>query len=183
MRIISGKFRAKQIVAPANLPVRPTTDFAKTGLFNILAHKIDFEKVKLLDLCAGTGCISYEFASRGCENILAVDADTKCVKFIRDTFDKLNAIGCEVLRADAFQFLKNCNEKFDVIFADPPYDLKGTERIPQLVFENSLLNPGGLLIVEHSSANTLEGNYGKMETRKYGHVAFTFYQSEIEIEK
>lgn len=176
MRIISGKYRARQIVAPANLPVRPTTDFAKTGLFNILSNKITFENVKLLDLCAGTGCISYEFASRGCENILAIDANSKCVKFIRDTFDKLDAIGCEVVRNDVFIFLKNCTEKFDIIFADPPYDLKGTERIPQLVFENNLLNPGGLLIVEHSSSTTVEGNYGKMETRKYGHVAFTFYK-------
>lgn len=178
MRIISGKYRGKVISAPANLPVRPTTDFAKTGLFNILNNKIDYEKIKLLDLFSGTGCISYEFASRGCENILAVDVEPKCIRFINDTFEKLNAIGCEALRADAFLFLKNCHEKFDVIFADPPYDLKGTERIPQLVFENNLLNEGGLLIVEHSSSNIIESNYGKMETRKYGHVSFTFFQTK-----
>jgi 16S rRNA (guanine966-N2)-methyltransferase len=181
VRIISGKYRGKQIVAPSDLPVRPTTDFAKTGLFNILSNKIDFENVKLLDLCSGTGCISYEFASRGCENILAVDAETKCVKFINETFEKLNFIGCEALKADVFQFLKNCNEKFDVIFADPPFDLKGKERIPLLVFENKLLNENGILVLEHSSSNVIEGDFRNTETRKYGNVAFTFFENKTGI--
>lgn len=174
MRIISGKYRGKQLIAPTGLPVRPTTDFAKTGLFNILGNQIDFKAVKLLDLFSGTGCISYEFASRGCENILAVDADQRCVKFIRTTFEQLNITGSEVVRADAFLFLKNCSETFDIIFADPPYDLKGIDRIPQLVNERQLLNTDGVLILEHASE--LKTDWGEHTvTRKYGHVAFTFF--------
>jgi len=175
MRIISGKFRGKLIKAPAALPVRPTTDFAKTGLFNILNNKIDYATVKLLDLFSGTGCISYEFNSRGCTNILAVDADTKCIKFINQTFGEMDAIGCETFKSDVFLFLKNCSESFDVIFADPPFDMQLIERIPILITERKLLNKGGLLVLEHASDRVVEFDGMTKETRKYGHVSFSFY--------
>lgn len=175
MRIISGKFRGKNIVAPPNLPVRPTTDFAKTGLFNILNNKIDYDTVKLLDLFSGTGCISYEFNSRGCNNILAVDADIKCIKFINQTFGQLDAIGCETFKSDVFVFLKNCAETFDVIFADPPFDLPIIERIPQLITERNLLNKNGILVLEHASDRVVDFNGMTKETRKYGNVSFSFY--------
>ena len=175
MRIISGKFRGKNITAPPNLPVRPTTNFAKTGLFNILNNKIDYEKVKLLDLFSGTGCISYEFNSRGCTNILAVDVDVKCIKFINQTFGQLDAIGCETFKTDVFVFLKNCAETFDVIFADPPFNITLIERIPQLIAERNLLNKNGILILEHASDRTVDFSEMTRETRKYGNVAFSFF--------
>ena len=178
MRIISGRYKGKTIVAPSNLPVRPTTDFAKTGLFNILNNELDFEKCRLLDLFAGTGNISYEFFSRGCNDVTCVDADMHCTRFIMHTLEKLGCYNSDVIKSDALKYLQMCRDKYDVIFADPPYDYKLYEKIPHHVFENELLNANGLLILEHASDRKIEFENHFRETRKYGHVAFTFYQAE-----
>ncbi len=176
MRIISGLRKGKRIQAPAKLPVRPTTDFAKEALFNILNNHFDFDEVQVLDLFSGTGNISYEFASREAKDILAIDLNHACVEFINKTANQLEFFQLKVLRADAMQFLQKSKTKWDIIFADPPFDFEHTEMIPQLVFQNELLNEYGWLIVEHSVKTSFGDNDNKFDFRKYGSVCFTIFQ-------
>lgn len=178
MRIISGKYKGKRLIAPKNLPVRPTTDFAKEALFNILNNRIAFHEVSFLDLFAGTGNISFEFASRGNSNITAVDADYGCVQFIKKTSDELD-FSIQSIKSDVFSFLEKNKQTFDVIFADPPYDFDTSqfERITQLVFENKLLNKEGFLIIEHSKHTNLSEIAGHIESRRYGSSVFSFFES------
>jgi 16S rRNA (guanine966-N2)-methyltransferase len=179
VRIISGRFRGKILVAPKQLPVRPTTDFAKTGIFNILANYFDFEEVNVLDLFCGTGNISYEFGSRGCTHLVAVDENSHCVKFVSETFKKLDMPEAKTIRADVFRFLETCNTPFDIIFADPPYELETTDRIPELVFKKKLLNKDGWLIIEHQSKRKLESIIQPGETRAYGNCSFSIFKNKI----
>lgn len=178
MRIISGKYKGKRLIAPKKLPVRPTTDFAKEALFNILNNRIAFHEVSFLDLFAGTGNISFEFASRGNSNITAVDADYGCVQFIKKTSDELD-FSIHSIKSDVFSFLEKNKQTFDVIFADPPYDFDTSqfERITQLVFENKLLNKEGFLIIEHSKHTNLSEIAGHIESRRYGSSVFSFFES------
>ncbi len=166
-------------MAPRNLPVRPTTDFAKEALFNILNNRIAFHEVSFLDLFAGTGNISFEFASRGNSNITAVDADHGCIQFIKKTSDELD-FEIHTIKSDVFSFLEKNKQTFDVIFADPPYDFNTGqfERIVNLVLENKLLNTDGFLIVEHSKHTNLSAVSGHMESRRYGGSVFSFFVSE-----
>ena len=150
MRIISGKYRGRQIHTPTNLPVRPTTDFAKESLFNILNNLVDFEEISVLDLFAGTGNLSYEFFSRGAVSITAVEMDKKCVAFIERTIQLLNAESFTVIRTDVFHYLKRPYESFDIIFADPPYEMENIEEIPELIFQSQILKKDGWFILEHS---------------------------------
>jgi 16S rRNA (guanine966-N2)-methyltransferase len=177
VRIISGTYRGKIINAPASLPVRPTTDFAKTALFNILQFKVDFESVKVLDLFAGTGNISYEFFSRGSTDITCVDMNQHCVNFIRETFLKLKFEKAKVYKSDVFRFLKDHDIKYDVIFADPPFEMQQTSTIPDIIFEKKLLKPNGWLIVEHQSSDILGSTIAPDEERKYGNVGFSIYRN------
>ena len=176
MRIISGNFKGKIITAPKQLPVRPTTDFAKTGIFNILANYVDFGNISVLDLFCGTGNVSYEFGSRGSSTIIAVDDNAHCVKFVSDTFLKLNLVKAKVIRADVFRFLEKCEAKFDIIFADPPYELATTDVIPDLVMKKKLLNENGWLIIEHQSKRNLQSIFQPEEVRKYGNCAFSIFK-------
>lgn len=175
MRIISGSLRGRRIVLPTNFAARPTTDFAKESLFNVLNNHFDFESIEVLDLFSGTGGISFEFASRGCQHVLSVESNPKHVEFISQTTKKLNILQIRVLRQDAFKFLKFCKVKYDVIFADPPYDIQGVETIPEQVISRELLKPDGWLIVEHSSRVNLSGFPGYESTRNYGNVHFSFF--------
>ncbi len=177
MRIISGSHKGLRIQAPAKLPVRPTTDIAKEALFNILQHSIDFYEMNLLDLFAGTGNISYEFASRGCSSILAVDKHPACVDFIKETSKKLN-FQIDVVRADVFKYLESAYEKYDLIFADPPYDLNRIPEIAERVLKNNLLKEEGMLIIEHASVQQLNHVPGFVEDRKYGYSTFSFFSSK-----
>jgi 16S rRNA (guanine966-N2)-methyltransferase len=176
MRIISGQWRGKKIIAPKNLPVRPTTDFAKTALFNILANHFDFEDISVLDLFCGTGNISYEFASRGTENITCVDENIHCVKFIESTFEKLNVHNVNIFKTDSFMFVAATSEKYDIIFADPPFDLLNTDRLPGLIFAKEILNEGGWLIIEHQSKRKLKSHIEPDEIRAYSNCAFSIYK-------
>ena len=176
MRIISGQNRGRKIKPPQNLPVRPTTDFAKEGLFNILANRVDFESLKVLDLFAGTGNISYEFASRGAESIKSIDTNNQCVAFIRKTADEIKFDTLHSIKTDVFKYLVNAVETFDLIFADPPYDLEEAINIPDLVFENELLNEEGILIIEHSRNFSFSDHPNFVEHRKYGNVNFSFFE-------
>ncbi len=175
MRIISGKHKGRRIQPPAKLPVRPTTDVAKEGLFNILMGRIDFEGLRLLDLFAGTGNISFEFASRGASRITSVDENQKCIAFISEYAKKLDILNIWTVRADAIRFLERSYEALDLIFADPPYDFQHYERIIQLVFEKQLLNENGMLILEHGKDKDFSKIKSFREQRKYGHVMFSFF--------
>lgn len=181
IRIISGTHRGRRILAPKHLPVRPTTDFAKESLFNILGNHFDFEKIKVLDLFSGTGAISYELASRGCTKITAVDTNPHCWKFIRETTQQLGfADVIHVVKANAFSYVKNAAEQFDLIFADPPFELKTTGTLPALVFEHNLLKPGGRLVVEHPAKPGMPPSEWFLELRTYGNVNFTIYGTNEE---
>ena len=166
------------ISAPHNLPVRPTTDFAKEGLFNILNNKLDFEGLTVLDLFCGTGNIAFEFASRGARSVLSVDAHYGCVKFVKDTARQLGFDGLLTDKSDVFKFLKGHGMRYDLVFADPPYDLSNIAEIHTLVFDRQLLNDNGLLVIEHGPKTKLDGLSHFVEHRKYGNVNFSFFSLE-----
>lgn len=180
MRIIGGSLKGIRLQPPGNLPVRPTTDMAKEALFNILQNRFDLEQCKVLDLFAGTGNISLEFASRNSEKILAVDQHFGCVKWIKDTAIKHELSNLEVRKADVFKLLGQLGEKFDIIFADPPYNLATIPQIPVIVKEKDLLATDGLLVVEHQSNMRLDTQPGYIETRKYGNSSFSFFEFSAE---
>ncbi len=177
MRIISGKHKGRRITAPKKLPVRPTTDMAKEGLFNILNNLYSFNEITVLDLFSGTGNISFEFASRGTENITAVDANAGCIQFIHKGSKELD-FPIEALKMDAFTFLDRTKTQYDIIFADPPYSLQENHflKLPDLVFENKLLREDGVLIVEHSPQTQLEDHPYFQKSRKYGSSVFSFFK-------
>lgn len=176
MRIIGGKHKGRAIKTPRDLPVRPTTDFAKEALFNILNNRLDFEDLRVLDLFSGTGNISLEFASRGASAVEAVDKNFRCAAFLKSEANTLS-LPVHTIKEDVFRFLSHCSAQYDLIFADPPYDLPGIEKIPQLVFEKSLLKEGGMLIVEHGPGTKLHEEPQFAEHRKYGNVNFSFFKA------
>lgn len=175
MRIISGKFKGKKLSAPNNLPVRPTTDYAKESLFNIINNHYFFEDLAILDGFSGTGNIGYEFISRGAGKVDSVDANTHCIKYQNEIKTALGLNNLYTIQQDFFEFLKTCTNKYDLIFCDPPYDIDGINNIPNLVFENNLLTEDAWLIIEHSK-NTLFNHPNYLETRKYGTVNFSFFK-------
>ena len=176
MRIIGGEHRGKQILPPKIFDARPTTDFAKEGLFNTLTNIYDFETIAVLDLFSGTGGISYEFASRGCKNITAIEMNNNHSKFIKATIAKLNLEGINIVRHNVFDFIKVCRLSFDVIFADPPYDIEGLAGIPNKILEQKLLNPGGVLVFEHPAALNFKDHPSFFKEKKYGNVHFSFFE-------
>lgn len=177
MRIVSGTHRGRIIKPPKNLPVRPTTDIAKESLFNILNNLICFEDLKVLDLFAGTGSISFEFSSRGCKEVTAVEQNFKCVNFIKKTSDQLNMGGIKVVQANTFSFLKT-SLQYDLIFADPPYDIGRYEELTNLILNNNILAKEGLLIIEHPAEIQLSHFPGFSQLRNYGKVHFSFFEKE-----
>lgn len=179
MRIISGKHKSRRITAPKKLPVRPTTDMAKEGLFNILNNTYYFEDIAVLDLFAGTGNISYEFASRGATEVVAVDGDYGCVKFIERTTADL-AMDINPIRRDVFEYLEKSKGKFDIIFADPPYDMPFEDfcKIAEKVFSNNMLLENGLLIIEHYKDTDMSKQANFVKEKRYGSSTFSFFESE-----
>lgn len=178
MRIIRGRNQRRQIVAPDNLPTRPTTDMAKESLFNILENLFYFEDVTALDLFAGTGNISYELVSRGCPQVTAVDENNNCVKFIRETATKLNMKELSVVRSDVFRFLPMHTTKYDLIFADPPYECQHYEELVEMIFERQLLKEEGIFVLEHDRTLDFSKHPHFYDHRKYGKVNFTFFTAE-----
>jgi 16S rRNA (guanine(966)-N(2))-methyltransferase RsmD len=174
MRIIGGSLRGKTI-HPADLVARPTTDFAKEGLFNVLINSYDLEQVKVLDLFGGSGSISFEFASRGCPDVTCVEMNPKNASLIKTTVEQLHLASIRVVRHNVFDFLTICTQKYDIIFADPPYDLKGVDTLPQKIGERDLLQPQGAFILEHSSSFDFSGSQGFRKMKKYGNVHFSFF--------
>jgi 16S rRNA (guanine966-N2)-methyltransferase len=176
MRIVSGKYKGKRINAPGNLPVRPTTDMAKEALFNILNNDYYFDQIAVLDLFSGIGSICFEFASRGTTDIISVDSHNGCVKFLEKMSAELQT-DIQIIKSDAFSFLEKTNRKFDVIFADPPYEMEELKfkKLINLVFDRDLLNDNGTLIIEHSRQTNVSEHPNFEQMRKYGSNVFSFF--------
>lgn len=179
MRIISGQFKGRRISPPKKLPVRPTTDMSKEALFNILNNHFNFTELRILDLFAGTGNISYEFASRGSQPIISVDADYGCVSFIKKTAAEFE-FNLTAIKSDVFAFLEKNKSEYDIIFADPPYGMSQAdfEKIVHLVFDNKLLSEEGMLIVEHSKHTKLNHLEQLSFQKNYGGSTFSFFELE-----
>jgi 16S rRNA (guanine966-N2)-methyltransferase len=180
MRIISGDFGGRRINPPSKMPyTRPTTDIAKEGLFNILQNNLDFSELKTLDLFGGTGSISYELASRGATDLTIVEKDIQMHAFIKKTAEGLGIKNIAVIKSDVFRFIDQCQEKFDFIFAGPPYALKNIDDLPRLVFEKQLLKDMGWFILEHTPANNYEQFPFYKMSRNYGTTIFSIFENRI----
>jgi len=177
MRIISGEFGGRKINPPVNMPhTRPTTDLAKEGLFNILQHRLDLDGIKTLDLFGGTGSISYELASRGAADLTIIEKDAAMHEFIKKTLEMLKVENYKVLRLDVFAYLSSCNEKFDLIFAGPPYALGTIDELPKIIIQKELIADGGYFVLEHTPRNVYEKFPGFSFQRNYGTTVFSFFQ-------
>jgi 16S rRNA (guanine(966)-N(2))-methyltransferase RsmD len=176
MRIITGKYKGRHFEIPRSFKARPTTDFAKENIFNVLSGYLDFEDATALDLFSGTGSISFELLSRGCRQVVSVEQDRDHHRFITDCLKKLDTNACLPIRGDVFRFLKSCRQQFDFIFADPPYALKELPTIPGLVIERNLLSAGGVFVFEHGKDHDFSQHPHFVEHRSYGSVNFTIFQ-------
>jgi len=178
MRIISGTLGGRRIHPPTNMPyTRPTTDIAKEGLFNILQNRIDFDGIKILDLFGGTGCISYELASRGATDLTIVEKDNAMFTFIKKNITDLKIENAKLLKMDVFSYLNTCNEQFDFIFAGPPYALGPIDEIPKIIVEKNLIAADGFFVLEHTPRNNYEKFAGFSFVRNYGTTLFSFFVS------
>lgn len=176
MRIITGIYKGRHFDIPRSFKARPTTDFAKENIFNVLNGYMDFDGAVALDLFSGTGSISLELLSRGCQQVVSVEADRDHYAFIRQCLQKLNDDRCIAVRGDVFRFLKSCHQQFDLVFADPPYALKELPSIPSLVFERGLLKPEGIFVFEHGKDNNFADHPHFVEHRSYGSVNFSIFR-------
>ena len=199
MRIIGGRLKGKTILPPNNYAARPTTDFAKEGLFNMLINEFDIEEISVLDLFSGTGSISMEFASRGCSDIISIEMNPLHTRFIKQCSQTFKIRGMQVIRHNVFDFIKICTKSFDIIFADPPYDLEGLDTLPDRIFGlkpeelsvipekfseiseknekkiKKLVKKGGYFILEHPKAYSFENHPLFIKEKKYGNVHFSFF--------
>lgn len=180
MRIISGMLGGRRFNPPASMPyTRPTTDIAKEGLFNILQNNLDFSELKTLDLFGGTGSISYELASRGVTDLTVVEKDVKMYDFIKTTSEQLKLDSLKVVRSDVFEYIEQCNEQYDFIFAGPPYALTTIDDIPVKIFERKLLKENGWFVLEHTPRNNYEAiPFFKMQ-RHYGTTVFSIFVNQF----
>lgn len=176
MRIIGGTLKGRMISPPAGYSARPTTDYAKEGLFNVLDNEYEFDGLKVLDLFGGTGAIAYEFASRGAALVCSVEMNKANATFIRREAARLGLDRVKAVHGNVFDFLPVCHEKFDIIFADPPYALDNIDTIPDLIFEHNLLKPDGILVVEHGKSNNFVCHPRYLEHRVYGSVNFSIFR-------
>lgn len=181
MRIIGGTHGGRKIHPPTNMPyTRPTTDIAKEGLFNILQNMIDFEGIQSLDIFGGTGSISYELASRGAANLTIIERDKNMAAFIRKTAAEFNFSNIKLLQVEVFKFLKSCVDRYDFIFAGPPYALVEIDSIPDIIFERNLLKEEGIFILEHTPRNNYEDHPRFLKVKNYGTTLFSFFGFEEE---
>ena len=177
MRIITGKYKGRHFEIPRSFKARPTTDFAKENIFNVLTGYLDFEDCTALDLFSGTGSISLEMVSRGRAHVISVEMDRDHHRFISDCLKKLDTQVCVPLRGDVFRFIKSCKQQFDFIFADPPYALKELPQIPSLIFEKNLLKPDGVFVFEHGKDYDFSNDPHFVEHRSYGSVNFSIFRT------
>ena len=177
MRIIAGKYGGRRIHPPTNMPyTRPTTDIAKEGLFNILQNRVQIEGAKTLDLFGGTGCISYELASRGAADLTIVEKDVQMLAFIKKNVDLLKIDNAHVLQMDVFQYLNTCTQQYDIIFAGPPYALNTIDDLPRIIVERKLISEVGYFVLEHTPRNDYKKFPGYSFERNYGTTIFSFFE-------
>jgi 16S rRNA (guanine(966)-N(2))-methyltransferase RsmD len=176
MRIISGKYRGRNIPVRKDFPSRPTTDFAKENLFNVLNNCFEFEGLKILDLFAGTGSISYEFASRGCEAVISIEKDYKSYSFIKTIVNDFGFNEITAVKMDAFKYIEKSTESFDIIFADPPFNLESLSDLPEKVLNSEILKEHGWFILEHGKKHQFNDNQHLKEIRNYGSVNFSIFK-------
>lgn len=179
MRIIGGKYKGRRIEPPSGLHARPTTDFAREGLFNILTNRIDFETAEVLDLFSGTGSISFEFSSRGAASVHLVEKNMKHVAGINRIIKEIGFENIRPVHIDVRTYLKTCQAKYDVVFADPPYDLPWLKELPGMVAEAGILKEDGFFILEHPRGMSFNGNTWFYEHRHYGGVNFSFFRANV----
>lgn len=177
MRIITGEYKGRHFDVPHSFKARPTTDFAKENIFNVLNSYIDFDGTSALDLFSGTGSISLELVSRGCERVVSVEQDRDHYSFIVQCLKKLGTDRCVPLRADVFRFVKSCRQQFDFIFADPPYALKELPMIPRMIFDRGMLAEGGVFVFEHGKEHDFSSDSHFFEHRAYGSVNFSIFKN------
>ncbi len=177
MRIISGKYKGHRFPVRKNFPSRPTTDFAKENIFNVIENYFNLNKCKVLDLFAGTGSIGFEFASRGATADL-IENDFRSIEFIKKNITALKITSIHAIRGDVFRQLKKMDTSYDIVFADPPYLLKNIDELPELIFQNKLLKREGWFILEHSDKHSFSGHPHFRELRKYGSVHFSIFTNE-----
>ena len=176
MRIITGKYKGRHFDIPRTFKARPTTDFAKENIFNVLNGYVDFDGASALDLFAGTGSISLEMLSRGCAPVISGEGDRDHSAFISQCMKKIGTTDNILIRGDVFRFLKKCHETFDFIFADPPYALDNLATIPSLIFEHELLKPDGVFVLEHGKNYDFSEEPHFVEHRSYGSVNFSLFK-------
>ena len=176
MRIITGMYKGRHFDIPRSFKARPTTDFAKENIFNVLGGYTDFDGAAALDLFAGTGSISLEFLSRGCQQVVSVEADRDHARFIDQCIKKIGTTHHILIRGDVFRFIKSCHQQFDIIFADPPYQLPELPTIPDLILEHGLLKPDGVLVFEHGKKDSFANHPRCIDNRSYGSVNFTLFR-------
>jgi 16S rRNA (guanine966-N2)-methyltransferase len=176
LRIIGGRYKGRKIVPPGNLKARPTTDFARESLFNILNNRVNFEEISILDLFSGTGSISYEFASRGAAEVHLVEKDPKHIEGIKRIIKDMQMTNIRTIHVDVKAYLKTCRFKYDIVFADPPYELSWLGELPELVMSANILKEGGFFILEHPKSLSFGSNKYFFEHRSYGNVNFSFFK-------
>ena len=180
MRVISGKYKGRHFDVPRNFKARPTTDFAKENLFNILNNMVDFEETSVLDFFAGTGSISLEFLSRGCKSVTSVEMDAMHAGHLKKTCTALGDDAWNVVRDDVFRYIRRCPATYDLVFADPPYALPELAELPERVLTGRVLRPGGLFVLEHGKNHDFSQHPCFLEHRAYGSVNFSFFRKPEE---
>jgi 16S rRNA (guanine(966)-N(2))-methyltransferase RsmD len=178
LRIIGGKYKGRRIIPPPGFKARPTTDFARESLFNILNNRVDFEEISVLDLFSGTGSISYEFASRGTKEVHIVEMDMRHISGIRRIIKELGITNIKTIHIDVQAYLKTCTVKYDVVFADPPYGLLWLKEIPDLVTGSGIVKEDGFFILEHPRGMSFSSHKLFFEHRNYGGVNFSFFRAQ-----
>ncbi len=176
MRIISGKYKGRRFNPPASLKARPTTDFAKEGLFNVLNNQIDIDNLMVLDLFGGSGSIAFEFVSRGAQQVNTVEKSYQHIIFIKKVMEQLGVKNLITIKDDVFSYLQHCTNTYDIIFADPPYALEKLVELPDIIFSKKLLSNDGVFILEHGKTHSFHDHEFFRETRQYGNVHFSFFK-------
>lgn len=179
MRIITGIYKGRHFDIPKTFKARPTTDFAKENIFNVVNGLIDLEDAEALDLFAGTGSISFELLSRGCSMVTSVERDREHARFIQQCLSKIGAKNCNLVKGDVFKFLKSCNKKFDMVFADPPYALEELTSLPSLVLDGGILKPDGIFVLEHGRDHDFSADSRIIDHRSYGSVNFSIFKHPV----
>lgn len=175
MRIIRGKYGRRRFDVPSNISARPTTDFARENIFNVLENLVDFEGLRALDLFSGTGAVSFEFLSRGCSTVTSVEKAVTQQKFISKVSKELGADNHRLVRGDALRYISAAPGQFDIIFADPPYDMESFGEIPEKILNSGMLAPGGIFVMEHSKKYDFSSLPFFKEHRAYGSVNFSIF--------